>query len=140
MESSIRLKDSQKETWRIEQFAEEIADQYNIFNSYYGNILVSLVECADIKQPSSKDIQLDFRSERNGLIFTFRGDYSHLRPEDDLIFLISKLSDHYSFDNESITIAFSINSINKELSTKRKDIFTAYLQGVAKEQKENKNG
>lgn len=129
MESKITLDRGQEETWQIEQFVEQIADQYNIFNSYYSNVLVSLVESVH-NVGHNEAVNITFWSEKAGLCFFIDGDFSNFNRDDDFTFLISKLSDHYKTSNKGLTLMFSINSINKELSAHRKDAFTEYLKGA----------
>ncbi|MGM0647958.1 MAG: hypothetical protein ACQESZ_06180 [Bacteroidota bacterium] len=129
MESNITLNRGQEETWQIEQFVEQIADQYNIFNSYYSNILVSLVESVYVVG-QEEAVNISFWSEKSGLYFFIEGGFSKVGTDDDFTFLISKLSDHYKVSNEGLTLRFSINSINKELSAHRKDAYFNYLNGM----------
>lgn len=136
MERNITLSNVQQEIWRIEQFVEQIADEFNIFNSYYSNILVSLVECAQASE-IEEDTRIYFRSEKRGLIFRIEGNFNHVSDDRDVGFLISKLSDQFTFEDTNIELVFSIHSINKELSAKRKSAFMDYLKGVSVEEKEN---
>lgn len=136
MERNITLRNVQQEIWRVEQFAEQIADEFNIFNSYYSNILVSLVECAQ-ESVGEGVSRISFRSEKRGLIFSIEGNFKHVSEDSDIVFLIDKLSDQASYDDHSIELVFSIHSINKELSAKRKSAFMDYLKGVSVEEKEN---
>ena len=135
MESSVTLKSLQKENWRIEQFVEKIADEYNIFNSYYSNILVSLIETLN-QSKHEESVNVSFSSGRNGLIFSIDGVYDHIDDNSDLSYLISLLCDDYSVKQDNIELTFSINSINSELSALRKNAFHKYLKG--EEVKSNK--
>lgn len=134
MESTITLKAGEKSIWQIEQFAEQIANEYNIFNSYYSNILVSLIEAVQ-KSKEGTTVKILFWSEKKGLIFTLEGDFEEINPNSDFTFLISRLADEYKKDKDSLQLVFSINSINKELSSRRRDAFDKYLKGES--QKEN---
>ncbi|MGM0612479.1 MAG: hypothetical protein ACQESM_03095 [Bacteroidota bacterium] len=128
MESSVNLKNVQKESWRIEQFVEKIADEYNIFNSYYSNILVSLVETLSQSQ-HKESVNVSFKSSHKGLIFNIEGLFDHVGNNSDLSYMISLLCDDYSLKPDNIELIFSINSINSELSALRKNAFQQYLQG-----------
>ncbi|MCF8218575.1 MAG: hypothetical protein K9I29_00025 [Bacteroidales bacterium] len=128
MERNITLRNVQKENWRIEQFVENIADEYNIFNSYYSNILVSLVET--LSQSKHEDsASVSFKSSHKGLVFKIEGCFEHIDDNSDLIYLISLLGDDYFVEKDYIELIFSINSINSELSAIRKKAFQNYLQG-----------
>lgn len=126
MESKITLKNQEKQFWKIERFVEEIADEYNIFNSYYSNILISLVEIADRQE----EITIHFGSGKKGLIFTVIVENKDNINDQDLEFLLSKITDEFHVTANQIEIVFSINSINKELSSNRQKKFREYVRGV----------
>ena len=135
MENNITLNNVQEESWRIEQFVEEIADKYNIFSSYYSNILVSLVETLN-KSRHEDYVNISFQSGRNGLMFNIHGLFDKEEDYKNLSYLISLLCDDYKIESDYIQLVFSINSINSELSAYRKNAFHKYLKG---EEIEDKN-
>ncbi len=136
MESNITLSNVQKEMWRIEKFVEEIADEYNIFNSYYSNILVSLVEIVQSAEEEGVK-RVSFLPERKGLVFTIEADFKNMEKDSNVIFLINKLADIVEVKENLIKITFSIHSMNKELSARRRDAFHEYLSGINVSEKEN---
>lgn len=136
MESNITLSNVQKEMWRIEKFVEEVADEFNIFNSYYSNILVSLVEVAQAAG-NEGNTSLSFRPERKGLVFSVEADFLGLEQDSNVLFLIRKLSDNVMVKQNFIELTFSIHSMNKELSARRRDAFHEYLSGINVSQEEN---
>ncbi|MCF8331497.1 MAG: hypothetical protein K9H84_03510 [Bacteroidales bacterium] len=136
MESTITLKAAEEEIWRIEQFVEKTANEYNIFNSYYSNILVSIIEAVQHVKKGS-DVTISFWSEKKGLFFTIKGQFEDINPESDFVYLIEKLSDEYKADNDFLCLVFSINSINKKLSSIRRDAFDRFIKGDS--QKENEH-
>lgn len=128
MERNITLRKEKKQYWKIEQFVEEIADEYHIFNSYYGNILISLIEIAEADKSSELDI--GFISKKKGLIFTVNGNFKEIREDSDLVLLLSTVTDEYKKEDDKIEIVFSVNSINKELSSGRQEKFKDYINKV----------
>lgn len=142
MEQSIRLNLEQNEIWRVEKFVESIADRYNIFNSYYGNILVSLVESTSAVREKNKWVAtLQFLPDNRGLKFSIYGDFGDISENKNLLFLLNKLADECEYDNQSIHLTFSINSINRQLSSERRKVFSHYIQGAGPVKREkNQHG
>lgn len=127
----------------VERFVEEICDEYNIYNSYFGNITVSVTEAfynamihgngGDV----SKKVDLHFESNQAGLIFTIKDqgmgfDFRNIKDPTDIsienyleigkgLFLIRSLADEVNFHDKgsTIEIIFKISSINKEITAKR---------------------
>ncbi len=142
MEQNIRLNQEQNELWRVEGFVEAIADRYNIFNSYYGNILISLLESISASGKENEGVvNLQFLPDNNGLKFIVNGDFQDINTHENLLFLLNKLADDCDYDNRSIHLTFSINSINRQLSTERRKVFGHYLQGTTSMKREkNQHG
>lgn len=128
MESNVTVRSLQEENWRIEQFVENIADEYNIFNSYYSNILVSLIETLNHSR-HEEAVNVSFNANHKGLKFSVNGVFGHIDDNSDLSYLISLLCDDYTVKPDNIELLFSINSINSELSALRKNAFHKYLKG-----------
>lgn len=125
----------------VEKFVENICDTYNIFNSYYGNILVSVTEAVKNaiihgnKNNKNKKVILSFEANEKGLSFTIEdeGDGYNINnipnplqdenPENcgKGLFLVKTLADEVTFKNNgsSIEISFKITSINYEIAIDR---------------------
>jgi len=133
---------------QVEKFVEDICDEYNINNTYFGNILIALTEAVENaithgnKNNSSKQVSLVFVSKPEGLSFsiTDEGDgfdiYSISDPTDinqeELkgrgIFLIKSLADelHYFNNGKTVEIIFKISSINNETASERINLLKKY--------------
>jgi len=128
---------------RVEIFVEEICESYYITNSYYGNILVAILEAVKNaiihgnKKDRRKKVKIAFKSGTNGLCFTisdqgegfdFRNVPNPLETDENNperagkgIFLIRSLADKVSYNTKGnlVEIVFSISSINQETSLDR---------------------
>lgn len=128
---------------QVEKFVEDICDEFNINNTYFGNILVTVTEAFEnaIKHgnenDASKMVQVIFMSKPEGLSFTIKDegngfDINQIPDPTDLntdpnemkgrgIFLIKSLTDEVKFlDNgRTVEIIFAISSINSEMAIDR---------------------
>ncbi|MCK5856724.1 MAG: ATP-binding protein [Bacteroidales bacterium] len=141
----------------VERFVEQICDEQNIYNSYYGNILTSIIEAYTNavehgnKFDGTKNVIITFSIEKSGLSFQISDegkgfeinsipdptDIANEGTEGRGIFMINSLSDKVEFENNgsSIRLSFHIASINREVANKRTELFHSYVnQGVKKEQ------
>lgn len=144
----LELKSSLDETVKLIAFVEEISDDYNINNNYFGNVLVALTEAVENaiihanKLDINKKIIIEFSSSEAGLSFSVidQGEGFDIEkvpdPTDQKndekqgrgIYLIKKLSDSVCYDREKrkIELIFKISSINKELSSRRSNLLKQY--------------
>jgi len=128
---------------QVEKFVEDICDEFNINNTYFGNILVVLTEAVEnaMKHGNGNDpkknVQIIFTSKSEGLSFTISDegngfDVSQIPDPTDLnvdpdeikgrgIFLIKSLADEVKFLNngKTVEIIFKISSINSEMAIER---------------------
>jgi len=128
---------------RVEQFVDEICETYYITNSYYGNILMAILEAVKNaivhgnKNDRRKKVKISFKSIPDGLCFTvvdqgegfdFRNIPNPLETDESQeesvgkgIFLIRSLADKISYNSKGnrVEIIFSISSINQETSLNR---------------------
>jgi serine/threonine-protein kinase RsbW len=136
----------------IEKFVEEICDYYNINDTYFGNILIALVEAFrnalvhGNKNQASRKIQVVFESKPKGLSFTVTDEGQGFDPDSvpdplDLeidvetqtgrgLFLIRSLADKTEISDEgrSIEMFFRISGIGHEAMKKRIGHFNEYFQ------------
>jgi serine/threonine-protein kinase RsbW len=144
----------------VQRFVEEVCDEFNINNSYFGNISVAINEAIrnaiihGNKLDENKNVFIAFGRKNDALIFVIKDqgigfDYHNLiDPTEEIgdnigtgIFLINLLSDNVSFsDNGStIEISFFVKSINQSLANERATIFGAYkCQRVVREFKKSR--
>jgi serine/threonine-protein kinase RsbW len=135
---------------QVEKFVENICDEYNINNTYFGNILVTLTEAFENamihgnSNDQSKNVNITFTSKPEGLSFMISDegngfDVSQVPDPTDInfnnetnkgrgIFLIKSLADDVKFlDNgKKVEILFKIASINSELAIGRINLLKDY--------------
>ena len=149
------------EIHEVERFVEDICDYYNINNSYFGNIIVSITEAVENaivhgnKQDSSKKIAVSFEANKKGIAFTVSDEgvgfnFELIPDPTDFInnpekkgtgvFLMKILADEVSFLNNGskIRLQFNITSINPELFSERQKHIDEYFK-VNKRIFENNN-
>jgi serine/threonine-protein kinase RsbW len=142
---------------KVERFIEQICDEYNIYNNYYANILLSVIEAYTNavehgnKYDENKSVKIEFSSESNGLAFTIEDqgdgfDINNIPDPTNIenegaegrgLFMINSLADQVEIENNGskIKLAFLISSINREMANKRNELFHKYVnQNVKKEQ------
>ena len=136
----------------IERFVEEICDYYNINDTYFGNILISLTEAFNNAlihgndNDESRKVHVVFESKPKGLSFTVTDEGAGYDPDEvpdplDLeidtstqsgrgLFLIRSLSDKVELSNGGNTIEmfFRISGIGHEAMKKRITHFNEYFQ------------
>lgn len=135
----------------VERFIDEICDEYNINNTYFGNILVSLTESVKNaiiygnKKNPDKKVKVKFISNSAYLSFFISDEgqgfkISNTYNPDDLynnnnnngrgLYLIKKLSDKVKFYNKGsqIELIFYISSINLQLSVYRVKKLNTYFK------------
>lgn len=139
----LSLKSTKENIHQVERFVEDICDEFNINNTYFGNILVALTEAVSNaivhgnKNEINKDINITFESKPFGLSFTIKDqgegfDFNNIPDPTDLavelkeeegrgIFLMKVLADEVNFleNGKSIELIFKISSINQELALER---------------------
>ncbi len=153
-EKRIRFESSMTNLYIVNQFVEDVCDHYNIFNSYFSNILTAVTEAVQNaiehgnKNDSSRMVEISFSSGTEGLSFTITDegngfDPSTLPDPTDLsndgsvgrgIFLMRSLSDDIQFlDNgRTIELTFNISGIDQELAVQRAGQLNRYFQSVKK--------
>jgi serine/threonine-protein kinase RsbW len=155
----IILKSQKSELHKVVAFVENICDQHNIYNNYYGNIVTAITEAFlnavehGNKNIPEKDIKLSFDVESDGFMFCISdqgdgfdiqniNDPTDINSEDTIhgrgIFLINALSDKVEFKNEGtqVCMKFLISSINREVSDRRIEKLKAFM---TKEVKHNEH-
>lgn len=138
----------------LESFIEEVCEYYNIGNTYFGHILLSLTEAfhnAVIHGNSSnplKNVIIELRNTRRGLLFSVIDEGAGFNPEDIPdptnpdnvgesikgrgLFTIRSLADEIQFskNGKAINISFFVSSMNLELSEMRAKELSNYLKPI----------
>lgn len=153
---NIRIKTSPEGIHQLEAFIEDICYEYNIMNTYYGNIQLALNEAffnATVhgnRNDPDTFVDVSFFSDQKGLHFLVSDqgegfDYSNFTNQDPLelpenddqdkrgILVIKMLADEVNFLNEGCTIelVFYISSINYSMTLERKRHLESYFKSVA---------
>jgi serine/threonine-protein kinase RsbW len=146
--SSIKLKSVKSELNKVVAFIENICDQHNIFNSYYGNIVTAITEAFinavehGNKNDSSKDVQIHFEVQNDGFAFCVsdEGEGFEINNIADPtesetmtgtgIYLMRTLSDDIEFHNNGRTacMKFLISSINKDIADARVNKYKQFIE------------
>jgi serine/threonine-protein kinase RsbW len=151
----IRIESSPDEMFRVEQFVEEISDEYLLYGNYFGNILMAVSEAVKNaivhgnRMDRHKHVRILLDSTKEGLwisvldegqgfehkIYAQMGDLSKELPEDkNGLLLIHKLADEVRFKNDGriIEMLFRINGIDEGIFERRvafmQDFFRVYQQ------------
>lgn len=145
---NITINCNGKDMMTLESFVDSICAEYNVYNNFFGNIIMALVSIHDeCEKQSSKDSKLKIRFYNNsrGLNFEIDPDNkimiedakvilnnTDLIYEDDKynwLFLISKLVDSIEVIDNKLNILFDVSSINQELASSRVNNLRAYFKG-----------
>ncbi len=138
----------------LESFIEEACEYFNIGNTYFGHILLSLTEAfhnAVIHGNNSnplKNVIIELHNTRKGLLFSVIDEGAGFNPDDipdptnpdnvgeNIIgrglFTIRSLADEvlFSKNGRAINISFFVSSMNLELSEIRAKELSNYLKPV----------
>lgn len=139
----------------LESFIEEVCEYYNIGNTYFGHILLSLTEAfhnAVIHGNNNdplKNVIIELCNTRRGLLFSVIDEGAGFNPEgipdptnpdnvgDNImgrgLFTIRSLADEVQFgkNGKVIYISFFVSSMNLELSEMRAKELSNYLNPVS---------
>jgi serine/threonine-protein kinase RsbW len=139
----LKIPSNNESLTKVENFVDEICEAYYITNSYYGNILMAILEAVKNailhgnKNNPDQQVKISFRSVPNGLCFTikdqgegfdFRNVPNPVEAGDSLaenvgkgIFLMRSLADQVSYNSKGnvVEIVFFISSINQETTLNR---------------------
>jgi serine/threonine-protein kinase RsbW len=145
----LRIPSVNERLTEVEQFVEEICDVYYITNTYYGNILLAIVEAVKNAMVHGngnnpeKFVEIQFNSVPNGLCFTVSDEgkgFDHSAIPNPLevesledagrgIFLIRTLADtvFYNEKGNKVEITFLISSINHDTTLNRISLLSHYF-------------
>jgi len=138
----IKIESSLEEMFRVEQFVEEISDEYLLYNNYFANIIMAVSEAAKNAiihgngEDRQKLVKLGAESTKEGLWIRVYDEgkgfdiekYSHPENfENDLdqgkngMILIHRLADEVRFQSNGriIEMLFRINGIDDSIIQRR---------------------
>lgn len=159
--STLKIKSLMSNIHKLEKFIEDICDDYNINNTYFGTILVAVAEAVENsiihgnKYNEKKQIKITFSSDDKGLCFMVEDegegfDITKIPDATDTvnnpekkgtgIFIIKSLADDIEFRDygKKVIMKFHISSINQQIASKRENLLNQYFKVDMKE-KERKN-
>jgi serine/threonine-protein kinase RsbW len=138
----------------VNHFIEEICDHYNIFNSYFSNILTAVTEAVvnaiehGNRNDPYKHVEISFSTRNDGLCFTVSDQGVGFNPESlpdptdpgndgsvgRGLFVMKSLADElvYSNGGSTVELFFSISGIDQELAVSRKEQVKNYLKALRK--------
>lgn len=137
----------------VEAFVDEICDRYQIFNEYYGHIMLCLTESVKNAMvhgnnlDTRRKVTIKFESKDGALVFEVRdkgkGFDPSIVPDPTLdekgdegrgLFLIRSLSDEVEWGEEGkvIRFRFMTGSINHDLSIRRIGSLKSYYKEAAR--------
>lgn len=144
----------------VEAFVEDMCDQYNINNAYFGHMMFAVTEmftqACMVSDSGKETIGIQFSSDRDALRFHFDlgGVYpdlaskckikeeillnkDELAVEEEGFLAMELLCDDIQLqpDNKSIELVFNISSINKVLRNKRVRALENYYAGLVVQQR-----
>jgi len=149
----IRIESSPDEMFRVEQFVEEVSDEYLLYGNYFGNILMAVSEAVKNaiihgnRLDRQKHVRIMQESTKEGLWIRVldEGDgfdhsmYSNIKDlskefstEKNGLLLIQKLADEVRFKDNGrlIEMLFRINGIEEGIFERRvafmQDFFRVY--------------
>jgi hypothetical protein len=139
----------------VEAFVENICDNYNINNAYFGHILFTVTElfclAAGMGADDKQKLRISFTSDKTGLKFLFSFgerfldmaagfsitedewlDNQELKESDQGFLAIRMLCDDIQVHAEHATIEliFYVSSINKSMTMKRIKALDLYYAGI----------
>ena len=144
----LKIRSLQGDLIQVEQFVDEICENYHISNRYYGNILLAVEEAVKNaiihgnKLNSAKFVKINFERKPNGLLFRIEDEGNGFnigeipnpletdKETGNGIFLIRSLADRVKFNSlgNEVEILFSISSINQETTLQRITQMNTYFQ------------
>ena len=138
----IKIASSLEEMYRVEQFVEELSDEYLLYNNYFGNLIMAITEAVKNaivhgnKSDSRKIVLIGAEISREGLWIRVQDEgtgydisrYAHPENfEKDLdegksgMMLIHRLADEVKLKNKGRTVdmLFRINGIDESIMQRR---------------------
>lgn len=151
----LRVKARKSEIHKVEAMVEKVCDDYNVFHSYFGNILFSVTEAFEFavgrKNGKNEFVDIYFESRPSGLVFKVwlgehfleiaalincdldeQLDSQAFNDEERSVVMIRMLSDEVNLDaqQELMEMVFYISSINHHLTMERIKFLDEYFSKI----------
>lgn len=141
----IKLKNKQGSLNKIESFVEQICDEFNIGDTFLGNLLITITEVVNIIERQNSDVKISFRNEQKKFTFEFTDFSKKLNLN---YFTVDKLTDEYvdtemgdsllminalcddlmvSKEKRTLTVKFLNSGIDEVVSNHRKEYLNKFL-------------
>ncbi|MFZ4401408.1 MAG: ATP-binding protein [Bacteroidales bacterium] len=140
----------------VQRLIEEVCDEFNINNTYFGNISVTITEAVKNaiihgnNSDKNKHVTVFFAKDNSAYTFIVKDEgkgfnYKDLADPTDIennsftgtgIFLIKSLADKVEFKNKgnTIEISFFMTSINYALASERVNKLASYQKNKSKQE------
>ncbi len=141
----IQLKNQKDSLNKVESFVEEICDEFNLGNTFLGNMLIAITEVVNIIECQNSDVQISFTNDLKKFLFTFSEFSKKLNPDyfkgtqidklhintemEDSLLMINALCDDLYFDEKKnkLILTFLNPGIEDEVSKHRKEYLSNFL-------------
>jgi serine/threonine-protein kinase RsbW len=154
-QKAIKIESSLDEMFQVEQFVEEISEEYLLYGNYFGNILMAVSEAVKNaivhgnRLDRTKMVRIMLENTREGIwirvsdegggfefkVYTDQGKSGiELGSEKNGLFLIQALADEVRFQDKGriIEMLFRINGIEESIFERRiafmQEFFRVYQQ------------
>lgn len=147
----LKLASSLENLYLVEQFVEEISDEYHLNDNYFSNIMIAVTEAVrnaiihGNRQDPSKQVHVMVESKAKGLVFTVidQGEGFNTKRFTDLdqllvdarqegrgIMILHSVSDEVKFSNKGrvVEIFFRISGIDNKILEQRQEMLESYLK------------
>lgn len=151
----LKLASSLENLHQVEQFVEEISDEYHLNDNYFSNIMIAVTEAVrnaiihGNRKDTSKYVHVLVESKAKGLVFTIvdQGEGFGFKRYSDLekllideeiegrgIMIIHSVSDEVKFSNKGrvVEILFRVSGIENKILEQRQELLNSYLKAKKK--------
>lgn len=147
MNKSVEIQVDKTEFNLLEEFIDQISDEFQLHDTYYGNISIALANVFELVlvQSGQKQLSIHFDARHEGLVFAlkicmkaFKQTFDKLPDETSL--LLNRVADDYVFDEENgyLRLYFDTKSVFSLTAKHRTNLLKDYLAGrTTKTQKKN---
>ena len=153
-DQSLKLTLVPREIRKIEHFVDDICDQLFIYDTYYGNILMSITELFNTlcEKSPGEVLNITYNTDYKQITITAQPidkeivnviesdiDINNIMdgPFSKNVFLIKSLVDAYEVEEDALILNFDIAALHNEIYKKRAQKLKSYLkkEDVKKKQK-----
>lgn len=147
MNKSAEIQVDNSDFNRLEEFIDQISEEFQLHDTYYGNMSAALAHVFEllIVHAGQKNVNIRFDAKHEGLVFSltinmtaFKNAFEVL-PEDTAL-LLNRVTDDYVFDEDNgfLRLYFDTKSVFSLTAKHRTNLLKDYLAGrTIKTQKKN---